>query len=108
MTTRVAVSATIRDGKREKLMQELAGGPPFDLADEGFTRHEVFVGDRDVVFVFEGEDAFADLHSLSKKLPVAQLARMGTLVKDPRLLPDRMAWVEARGTAGAVATVREG
>jgi hypothetical protein len=107
MTTRVAVSAKIRPGKREKLMEELAGGPPFDLAKEGFTRHEVFVGDHDIVFVFEGQDAFTDVKALARKLPMAQLARMGTFVKDPELLPDRMAWVEGRGTAGLVATIRE-
>jgi hypothetical protein len=50
---RVAISATVRPGHREELEQELAAGPPFDLGAAGFDRHEVYLGESEVVFVFE-------------------------------------------------------
>jgi len=34
----------------------LAAGPPFDPAEWGLTRHEVFLSAGEVVFVFEGSE----------------------------------------------------
>ncbi|MGH2500731.1 MAG: hypothetical protein ACRDF0_11670 [Candidatus Limnocylindria bacterium] len=39
-------------GRAEALLRE---GPPFDLEQTQFDRHQVFLTDREVVFVFEGE-----------------------------------------------------
>lgn len=98
MTHRVAVIADIRPGKRDQLAQLLAGGPPFDLASHGFTDHEAFLGDRDVVFVFEGERTVESVRSLAGSLPISTLGQMGRLVSSPRLLPEGFAW----SPAGAV------
>jgi len=64
MTDQTAIVAEIRPGMKPALEKRLQEGPPFDLAAEGFERHEVFIGDKDVVFVFTGPGA------------VSQLARM--------------------------------
>ena len=48
MSEQVAVAAEIRAGKREQLATRLAEGPPFDLAEHGFTGHRAFLGERTV------------------------------------------------------------
>src|SRR6478672_3509152 len=65
MTDKISVIAQIRPGKREELERLLEKGPPFDLAAEGFERHEVFVGDSDVVFLFTGPGALTQLERMA-------------------------------------------
>lgn len=67
MNDQVVVVGSIRAGKRVELEELLAAGPPFDLAESGFTNHYAFVGERTVVFAFEGAEAHAHLHDLSKR-----------------------------------------
>jgi hypothetical protein len=44
----------IKDGARERVEELLRGGPPFDPGELGLEQHEVFVTDREAIFVFEG------------------------------------------------------
>jgi hypothetical protein len=92
MNDQVVVVGSIRAGKREDLEKLLAAGPPFDLAESGFTNHYAFIGERTVVFVFEGAAAHAHLQDLSKRIPMRELARMGMLVHRPELLTERVSW----------------
>jgi hypothetical protein len=101
MNDQVVVVGSIRPGKRVELEELLAAGPPFDLAESGFTNHYAFVGERTVVFVFEGAEARAHLQDLSKRLPMRELARMGMLVHQPELLTKRVSWTPAIDEAGA-------
>jgi hypothetical protein len=101
MNDQVVVVGLIRPGKRDELEKVLAAGPPFDLAESGFTNHYAFLGDRTVVFVFEGAEAHEHLQDLSKRLPMRELARMGMLVHHPELLTERMSWAPATDGAGA-------
>ncbi len=101
MSEQVVVVGSIRPGKRDQLEQLLAAGPPFDLTESGFTSHYAFVGERTVVFVFEGDEAHEHVRDLSKRLPMAELARMGMLVHHPELLTERVSWPSARDGAGA-------
>jgi hypothetical protein len=101
MDDQVVVVGTIRPGKRDELEKLLAAGPPFDLATSGFTNHYAFVGDRTVVFVFEGGDAHQHLRDLTKRLPMKELARMGMLVHHPELITERVSWMPARNAAAA-------
>ena len=52
----VAIVARLNEGARERAAALLAGGPPFDPAGAGLTRHEVYLTDHEVVFLFEGHD----------------------------------------------------
>ena len=52
----VAIVARLAEGARERAADLLAGGPPFDPGAHGLTRHEVYVTEDEVVFVFEGHD----------------------------------------------------
>jgi hypothetical protein len=98
MSTQIAITAQIRPGKREQLARKLAEGPPFDLASHGFTRHQAFLGDQTVVFVFEGIGALERVNDLSRALPMTELARMGLLVQTPQVLTDSFEWQAAGGS----------
>jgi hypothetical protein len=51
---RLALVVSLKPGARPKAESLLAKGPPFDPASLGLEDHEVFLTDREVVFVFEG------------------------------------------------------
>jgi hypothetical protein len=100
MDDQVVVVGTIRPGKREELEKLLAAGPPFNLATSGFTNHYAFIGERTVVFVFEGAAAREHLQDLTKRIPMKELARMGMLVHHPELLTERVSWAPATNAVG--------
>lgn len=100
MDDQVVVVGTIRPGKRDELEKLLAAGPPFDPATSGFTNHYAFVGERTVVFVFEGVEAHQHLRDLTRRLPMKELARMGMLVHHPELLTKRVSWTPAGTEVG--------
>ena len=54
VTERVAVVARLRPGSRERALEIIAEGAPYDLGDAGFARHSVFLAEEAVIFVFEG------------------------------------------------------
>jgi hypothetical protein len=88
----MAVVAGIRPGKRAELAQLLEGGPPFDLPQYGFTRHQALLGDHTVVFIFEGERAMANLRNLAGSLPLRPMMNMGRLVEAPQVLSEGYDW----------------
>jgi hypothetical protein len=51
---RVAVVARLLPGSRDRAAEILAKGAPYGLALAGFRRHNVFLAEETVVFVFEG------------------------------------------------------
>jgi hypothetical protein len=51
---RVAVIGTLRPESAGRAAELLSKGPPFDPRAVGFERHTVFLGEEEVVFVFEG------------------------------------------------------
>lgn len=52
--TRLVVVAPLKEGERTRAEKLLEQGPPFELERTRFDRHEVFVSEREVVFLFEG------------------------------------------------------
>ena len=91
-STTIAITAEIRPGKRDALIRLLDQGPPFSLDEFGLRGHQAFVGDRSVVFVFEGDEHRPDLHRLAAKLPLRSLTAMGTLVGSAQVLADAYDW----------------
>lgn len=62
----IAVVIPLAEGRAEVAREFLAEGPPFDPAQSGIERHQVFVTEHEVVFVFEssvGLEAFERLLS---------------------------------------------
>jgi hypothetical protein len=51
------VTARLKPGAAAEALELLREGPPFDLAGSGLDRHMAFVGDDELVLVFEGEGA---------------------------------------------------
>lgn len=49
-----AIVVPLRPGSRTEVEALLRSGPPFDPSRLGLVRHEVFVSDDEVVFVFQG------------------------------------------------------
>ena len=95
MSHQIAVIAQIRAGKRDELERTLDQGPPFSLAEHGLIRHVAFLGDTDVVLVFEGERPFGDVRRLAASLGLGHLTKMATLVANPRVLPQSFVWSAA-------------
>jgi len=69
----------LREGARAKARELLEQGPPFDLDQTRFERHQVFLTDREVVFVFE---------------TAGEAARLELAADDPELWKTAAAWRE--------------
>ena len=54
LTERLAVVAKLRPGSRERAVEILAKGAPYELGHAGFRRHSVFLAEEEVIFLFEG------------------------------------------------------
>jgi hypothetical protein len=91
---RVAVVVPIRRGKAEVARQLVEEGPPFELDDVGLERHHVFVGEREVILFFEGEQAAAAVDVLVRSPDVLKAAVRwrGILAGRPRLAEERFGW----------------
>ena len=63
--SRLVVVAPLRPGGREAAERLLGEGPPFDPGATPLERHEVFVTDREVVFLFEGPGAKEAVQALA-------------------------------------------
>jgi hypothetical protein len=67
--------------------------PPFDLEAEGFGRHEVFLGDTDVVFIFTYPGAVGHLEQMAAARTLFSLVlKMTGLVSAPRMLNQTFEW----------------
>ena len=62
--SKLVVVAPLRDGARESARLLIADGPPFDPAASALERHEVYLTEREAVFVFEGPEPRAEVERL--------------------------------------------
>lgn len=93
MTDQIAILADIRPGQRTALEKMLQDGPPFDLAAEGFEHHEVFLGDADVLFVFDGPSARTQVERLAAtRSLLGAFVKMSSVVSAPRILEQTFQW----------------
>ena len=97
----VAVVVPIRRGTAEQARRLVAEGPPFELKGLPLERHQVFVSEREVMFVFEGESAPTTVEALSRDPSVlkAALHWRGILAGRPRLAEERFGWVRTESDA---------
>ena len=93
LTTSVAVIVPLKAGSVEKARALVREGPPFDPAVR-FERHRVFVGEREAVFVFEGEDVRRAVEQLARVPAVwkAATAWSECLEGPPRIAEEGYAW----------------
>jgi hypothetical protein len=93
MTDQIGILAQIRPGQRAALEALLREGPPFDLAAEGFEHHEVFLGDTDVVFLFDGPSARTQIQRMAAtRSLLGAFMKMASLVSAPRILEQTFEW----------------
>ena len=72
--TRLLVIVPLKEGKEAMARNLLRSGPPFDPAEVGLERHEVYVTANEAVFVFETLDGDAALRALLTSAPVWEAA----------------------------------
>ena len=60
----LAVVVPLREGMAEVAGEFLAEGPPFDLEALGLARHEAFLSESEVIFVFEVKHGLATLDEM--------------------------------------------
>ncbi len=92
--SRLAVIAPIKWGSYRAAKSLIEKGPPFDPGLTPLDRHEVFLTDTEVVFVFEGPGVSESLDSLLDDLSVWQEADAwrAHLAGRPRLAEDLYHW----------------
>jgi len=88
----IAILADVRPGRHDDLQKMLRQGPPFNLAEHGFTRHHAFLGEANLILVFEGERPTSDVKRLAASLGMAQVTKMARLISNPRLVPEAFSW----------------
>jgi len=98
----VVVVAPLREGARETARLLIESGPPFDPGSTALTRHQVFLTDREVVFVFEGVEARSAVEHLVGDPGVwkAATAWRECLAGRPRLAEETYTWTRPDASAG--------
>ncbi|HSC90381.1 MAG TPA: hypothetical protein VLB86_01855 [Gaiellaceae bacterium] len=91
---RVLVVVPIKPEARERAAALIGAGPPFELEGAELTRHDVFLTDREAVFVFEGEGASALLARLPRTPGAwrAALAWKDVVDGRPRVAEEAYTW----------------
>jgi hypothetical protein len=93
---RVGIALDLMPGSRAEAERLIAEGPPFDLAEAGFTRHSILLGNDRVVFLVEGEDAERLVRDVvDDPVRSASLSAWAPILADtPRLMREVYAWEE--------------
>ncbi|MGD0716094.1 MAG: hypothetical protein ABSB24_18245 [Gaiellaceae bacterium] len=90
----ILVVVPLRRGSAGRAKELLAAGPPFEPAEFELDQHEVFVGEREAVFVFRGRGAREALQQAAgePELWRAGLAWRGLLEGRPRMIERAYHW----------------
>jgi hypothetical protein len=84
----------LKEGSCERALALLSDGPPFALEDTQYARHNVFMTNREVVFIFEAPGQSAALKLPGEDLALWKTAHAwGDLLADaPRVAQERFSW----------------
>lgn len=90
----IVVVLPLRQGTADRACELVASGPPFDAEDAALDAHHVFVSEREVVFVFEGDRARDVVEELLRDPHVLLAAARwrGCLAGPPRIAEGTYAW----------------
>jgi len=97
---RIALVLPLEQHLIEQARALVASGPPFDPAEKGLDRHEVFFTDKEAVFLFEGPDASTVVQQLAQD-PGAWRAAVKwrrLLTGAPRLARSAYSWARTTTT----------
>jgi hypothetical protein len=99
---RFVVTASLKRDTAHLVAEILREGPPFDLSDTSLERHEIFLGDDELVVVFEGPGAEAEARRLFEAPGVLdRVRRIGQyLAAAPKLPGEVFSWERPREPDG--------
>jgi hypothetical protein len=91
---KTAIVVPLKDGSREAAQALLESGPPFDPTLTALERHEVFLGEREAIFVFDSPVGIESLQPLLEDADVWRgLAAWGELLDGtPRFAEAAFSW----------------
>jgi hypothetical protein len=100
--SRLVAVLPLKPGARDRAEALLRAGPPFEVEETQFDRHLVFVTDREVVFVFEGEGPShtLDLPAEDPALWKAAAGWQGCLSERPRMAVTAYSWERSTDEEG--------
>ena len=92
----IAVVVPVKPDAVDAARALVAQGPPFDLADNGLERHEIFFVGNEAIFVFSGADACESVRRILRDATVWSVAEQweGFLAGPPRLAEASFAWAQ--------------
>ncbi|HXV33583.1 MAG TPA: hypothetical protein VD769_06205 [Gaiellaceae bacterium] len=93
--SRLVLVVPLRQGSLDRVRELLAEGPPFELATTRLERHEVYLTDREAVFVFEapGEAPPLRLRAGNPALRTAAAAWRECMEGRPRKAETAFSWL---------------
>jgi len=95
--SRAVLVLPLVEGAQERVAELLRGGPPFDPDEVGLGRHQVFLTEREAVFLFEAEvPGAADRLLSSSQLWAAAAVWKDLVTGPPRLADNAFSWVRPR------------
>jgi hypothetical protein len=108
--TTLAVVLPIREDARKQALALLAAGPPFDPSRVGLDRHDVFVTERELVFLFEAVEGTATLERLLSRPELwrAALSWRSVIAGPPRVAELGYSWAGAQSANGVSFTATPG
>ena len=93
------VVVPLRAGTQQLAAAVLEQGPPFDPAQVGLERHQVFLTEREAIFLFEADAAHAvDRLVKDTSLWGAAAAWKDLVAGPPRIAEETFSWVQAHPT----------
>ena len=101
---RFVVTAALKRATARRVAEILREGPPFDLAETSLERHAVFLGDDELVFLFDGPGAVEEAKRLFTRPRVLhRVRRIGPyLAGKPRMPHEAFSWERPHELGGVV------
>lgn len=92
--SRFVITARLKRGSEPKVREILRQGPPFDLANTSLERHEVFLAQDELVFLFEGPRADREaMRLLESPRVLGPASRLATYIRGrPRMPQEVFSW----------------
>ncbi len=99
---RFVIVAELREGSARRVAEVLREGPPYALEQTSLERHEVFLSEREVVFLFEGVHAEEEAKRLLGEDRLLESAgRLGVHLRSrPRVPAELFGWERASEPEG--------
>jgi hypothetical protein len=92
--SRFVITARLKRGSEPMVREILRQGPPFELANSSLERHEVFLAQDELVFLFEGPQADREaMRLLDSPHVLGPASRLATHIRGrPRLPKEIFSW----------------